>query len=268
MTELYEYVVIRLSPDVMRGETINVGIAVFPKESPAFVRIAASQAKVKALDPRWDTRREKQLKSEVESLVLRPGTTESKINLLASLGLCIPGVPGFFYASASDLEAELRQVAQQYISTRRERGAGTRRSKLHHEMLVKFRSMHMLGTGEVDLGLHRVVPHLPIPGSPDLKADFVYKNGVYRITQTLDYRVSPMGARQKVSEACTKVMAATAGVKVWGDDTKKFALVNVPADVAPIADSHLDMLYAAGFEIFHADNHRELEQYEKVAFSH
>jgi hypothetical protein len=109
---------------------------------------------------------------------------------------------------------------------------------------------------------------LPIPGAPDLKGDFVYKNGVYRITQTLDYRVSPSGARQKVSEACTKVMAANAGEKVWGDDTLKYALVNIPDEVADIAQSHLNLFHSAGFQVFHADNQRELERYYEVAFSH
>lgn len=268
MTMLFEYVVLRLSPDAMRGENINIGLAVFPEEGPALVRISAQMAKIRAIDPTWSAERQSRLQEYLEELLSSRQKTQEKIDLLYGFGFCLQGDPGFFYSTEAGIEIALREITEQYISTRLEKEKKQGRSKLHQEMVVRFRSMDLLGSSVDDLARHRIVPHVPIPGNPDLKGDFVYKNGVYRITQTLDYRVSAMGAHQKVSEACTKVMAAAQALKAWGEDTKKYAIVCVPNEIADIADSHLDLLLASGFEIFHADSKTDLARYHSSAFSH
>lgn len=267
ISTMYEYVVLRLSPSIMRGETVNIGLAIFPEDGDPIIRISAPIGKIQAIDPTWNAERETRLHDQLVEALAEATSIDERISLLTSMGYTRSGEPGFFYATESGLDAEIREVSNLYVSTR-SKSSKIRRSKLHKEIADRFKSMDLLGNHIDDLAKHRVVPHVPIPGNPDLKGDFVYKNGVYRITQTLDYRVSPLGARQKVSEACTKVMAASEATKVWGQDTKKFALVSVPKEIADIADSHLDLLYASGFEIFHADSKIDLARYHDAAFSH
>lgn len=268
MTMLFEYVVLRLSPDAIRGENINIGLAVFPQDGPALVKISAQMTKIRAIDPTWNADRQSRLQEQLEGLLSSQKKTQEKVELLSSLGFCLPGEPGFFHSTEAGMDAALREISEQYVSTHLEKEKKQGRSKLHHEMVLRFRSMDLLGSSVDDLTRHRIVPHVPIPGNPDLKGDFVYKNGVYRITQTLDYRVSAMGAHQKVAEACTKVMAAAQAIKAWGEETKKYALVCVPKEIAGIADSHLDLLFASGFEIFHADDKTDLARYHQSAFAH
>ncbi|OXS92657.1 DUF3037 domain-containing protein [Pandoraea apista] len=269
MTKFYEYVVLRLAPDAIRGESINVGLAIFPQDESPVTRISASLAKVRQLDASWNSSRADRFRDAVQEIIVDQNRSiDERISLLAALGYCLPGEPGFFYASPSTLAEEIRLVEAQYITAKNEPNRRAPRSKLHQEIAQRFKSMKLLGKTADDLLDHLVVPHVAIPGTPDLKADFVYKNGVYRITQTLDYRVSSQGARQKIAEACTKVTAAQQGQKVWGDTTMKFALVCVPGEVADIADSHLDLLYASGFKIFHADKPKELASYHAEAFAH
>lgn len=267
-SEIYEYVVLRFSPDTMRGEFINIGLVIFSVSCAPIVRLTAPMAKILAIDPEWSKQKEAQLYKNLGSLLKSYESTPASIRLLSSFGYCLDGEPGFFYCKEGELDREIRELSEIYVSKRSGKEKTQRRSRLHKEVSDRFRKMDILGSNVDDLGKHRVVPHMPIPENPDLKGDFVYKNGVYRITQTLDYRVSPMAAHQKVSEACTKVMAASEAIKVWGGDTKKFALVCVPPEVASIADAHLDLLYASEFEIFHADDQRQLAKYHELAFSH
>lgn len=268
MTQLYEYVVLRVTPDTIRGEVVNVGIALFPSDGAASVRVSAPLAKLRALDAGWNAARVAAFRAQIEEILATSHSTSQKIRMLASLGFCQEAEAGFFYAKPSELASELREIDIRYVDPLGEPRRTGPRSKLHREMVTRFRSMDLLGSSVDDLAKHRVVPHVPVPNYPDLKSDFVYKNGVYRITQTLDYRVASRGAHQKISEACTKTMAANLAADAWGDNTLKFALVCVPPEVAPIADGHLDMLYAAGFEIFHADDPKDLSRYHAAAFSH
>lgn len=268
MTTQFEYVVLRLSPDAMRGENVNVGLAIFPEHGLPIVRITASIAKIRALDPSWTRVKAAALQKEIARIAAIPPSTQGRIELISSFGYCLQGEPGFFFCSEARLEAEIRELSNQYISNRKTQTSPQRRNKLHQEMVSHFRNKSMLGSGVDDLQRHLVIPHFPIPGNPDLKGDFLYLNGGYHITQTLDYRVSASAAHQKVTEACTKAMAATVGEKAWGKETHKYALVCVPPEVASIADAHLDLLYASGFEIFHADNPQDLNRYHSTAFPH
>ena len=57
MITTYYYVVLRLAPDAMRGELINIGIALFqPNEVPSVLTMAPLN-KLRAIDASWDTRR-------------------------------------------------------------------------------------------------------------------------------------------------------------------------------------------------------------------
>lgn len=268
MTQFYEYVVLRLSPNLIRGESINIGVAVFRENGAAVVRLLAPISKIRAIDPTWNRARNDQLEIFLKTVIDSASSTQAKIQSLASLGYCISSEPGFFHATESALDEAIRDIVKRYVSTAASAERKPRKSRLHTDLSRWFKRLHLLGTDAEDLSHHRVVPHFPIPGNPDLKGDFVYKNGVYRITQTLDYSGSESGAHAKVAEACMKVMAAREAVNVWGDSTKKFAVVRVPEAVADIADKHLDLLYNSGFEIFNADQSRDLDRYEQIAFAH
>lgn len=268
MNTMYEYVVLRLAPDAMRGEVVNVGAAVFGPSGSLDVRWLAPMGKIKALGLDWDTARAGKWIARVRELCSLSSDVSLRVAHLASNGLCEPGEPGMFHAETSEAYAiEVADIRDTYVrpGNHAERGNRERRPRLVTELRKRFEKMQLMGKSVDDIQAHLVVANVPVPGNPDLKADFVYKNGVYRITQTLDYRVSAAGAHQKVQEACTKSVAADIAVKAWGPGSKKYAVVQVPANLADIADSHLDMLHAQGFDIFHADVPSDMARYHHEA---
>jgi hypothetical protein len=268
MTNMYEYVVLRLSSNSVRAEVVNVGSVLFIPNGGFDVRMSASLNKFRLLDADWTTAKVSALRTRIEDALAQFESVADRVNALSVMGLCKRGEPGFFFANNSaEVEREMRLVESHFIATPNLRKQRGQRSRLHGELSAKFKSMDLLGRSIDDLAHHRIVPHVPVPGHPDLKSDFVYKNGVYRITQTLDYRVAVRGAHQKISEACTKTMAAQLATHAWGETTKKFAIVNIPAEVADVADGHIDLLIANGFEIFH-DTANDLANYHNAVFSH
>lgn len=268
MSKIYRYVVLRLAPDFMRGETMNVGIVLFPSEGKPEVIVSAPLQKLRALDADWSAKRVTEWSHHVRELVDTADDIEACVKTLSHLGYCVPGTPGMFVASTEmEFAQELNEIKDIYVNPKgfTRKSGRERRPRLVSELKNQFKRMQRLGKSIDDLTQHLVVPNVPVPDHPDLKADFVYKNGVYRITQTLDYRVSVQGAHQKISEACTKTIAAQLAKQSWGEDTVKLAVVNIPEEIADIADPHIDMLLAQGFSIYHSNIPEDLAKYHLAA---
>jgi hypothetical protein len=265
MNSTYEFVVLRLAPDVMRGELLNVGAVVFPPDGAPRVYLMAPLGKLRAIDATWNSSRLSAWRCTLERALKADRSISEHINTLAHLGYCKRGEPGMFYAeNESQLDTEISNIRRTYVSPIGEQITSAkkeRKTRLASELRLRFKNLNVLGKSVDDLSEHLIVQNVPVPDYPDLKADFVFKNGVYRITQTLDYRVSTQGAHAKINEACVKSMAAELASKTWGDDTLKLAVVQIPSEFADLADAHLDMLYAHGFKIFHADNQSEMGKY-------
>lgn len=264
MNSMHEFVVLRLAPNPMRGELLNVGAAVFYTDRTPTVHIMAPLGKLRAIDATWSSAKLQSWKASVENALKAERTTQQHVLMLSRLGYCAEGEPGLFYAeNANQFHAELSDIKRTYVTpigdvTHQKR---ERRTRLSMELRQRFKALKVLGKSVEDLSEHLIVPNVPVPEYPDLKADFVYKNGVYRVTQTLDYRVSLQGAHAKINEACVKSMAAELATKAWGNDTVKLAVVQIPREFEDLADGHIDMLYAHGFEIFHADSQVDMARY-------
>ena len=102
---------------------------------------------------------------------------------------------------------------------------------------------------------------MPVAGYPELKSDFVYKNGTYRITQTIDYHVAPDSLHNKLTEVCVKSTAAELAMKEYGQETKRLAVLDIPEEYLDATDAHIDLLSAQGFEIFHFNKHESMTKY-------
>ena len=70
MMATYYYVVLRLVPDAMRGELINIGIALFSKDGAARIITMATLNKLRAIDSSWDAKRLAEWSGNVQSLSL------------------------------------------------------------------------------------------------------------------------------------------------------------------------------------------------------
>ncbi|MFT0547834.1 DUF3037 domain-containing protein [Allopusillimonas ginsengisoli] len=268
MNKLYRYIVLRLAPDFMRGEIVNVGVVLFPANEDPKVFFMAQLQKLRAFDVEWSRARASEWTNFVREIVQHSGDIEACVKSLNHLGICGTNEPGMFVAGTEqELSQQLSEIRDLYVTPKgaSQSNKRERRQRLVSELKDKFRKMNRLGRTIEDLSQHLIVPNVPVPGYPDLKTDFLFKNGVYRITQTLDYRVSVDSAHQKISEACTKSMAAQLAKKEWGTDTVKLAVVNVPEEVAEIADPHIDMLLSQGFSVFHSDNAQDLAHYYAIA---
>lgn len=264
MNTTYHYVVLRLAPDPMRGEVINVGIVLFHDGEPPRIIMMATLNKLRAIDASWDTPRLAEWTQNIQAILThRPGV-RAQVDALGMFGFCeTDAVGSFMAATADELQTSIRAIRAQYVANKsaEDKPKREKRTRLQTALREQFKKMRVLGTAATDLAEHLVVPNVPVPGYDELKSDFVYKNGVYRITQTLDYNVAPDSMHNKLLEACMKSTAGDLAAQAYGSDTMRLAVVDVPEALADAADPHIDLLLARGFQIFHFDDKASMASY-------
>lgn len=264
MNTTYHYVVLRLAADDLRGEVINVGLVLFNEKQPHRIVMMATLNKLRAIDASWNTQRLAAWSNNVSKIVENQRSAQSCVQTLGAFGFCDPKAVGVFHAeSEAEVSKMLTELKHTYVSSTQsaEKPKREKRTRLQTALREQFKKMHVLGDTVDDIAEHLVVANVPVNGHPELKADFVYKNGTYRITQTIDYHVAPDSLHNKLMEACVKSTAAELAFKNYGPSTKRLAVLDIPPEFADAADTHVDLLYAQGFEVFHFNDNASMADY-------
>ncbi len=268
MNTTYHYTVLRLVPDRQRGEVINVGIVLFHEGETPRVITMATLNKLRAVDATWDSARLVKWTANVQAILDSRRTMADQLAALNLFGFCEDESVGTFLAEDKHaLQKQILAIKAIFVSNRatEERPKREKRTRLQTALREQFGKMQVLGHKPEDLANHLVVPNLPVPSQPELKNDFVYKNGVYRITQTIDYNVAPEGIHQKLHEACVKSTAAEIAMREYGQDTQLYAVLDIPQEYGDATDTHVDLLLAKGFEVFHYGDSTSMTAYLKKA---
>lgn len=268
MSSSYFYTVLRLAADAQRGEVINVGVVLFHADAPARVITMATLNKLRAINASWDSQKLSAWGENISAILRARTGMEAQLKALVNFGFCEAGAVGMFTAEDDgQVQKCLAHIKATYVANKAQadKPQRERRTRLQTLLREQFSKMHVLGHDANDLANHLVVPNMPVPKQSELKNDFVYKNGVYRITQTIDYNVSADGIHQKLQEACVKSTAATMAAREYGPGTKQYAVLDIPEAYADATDSHIDLLIAHGFEVFHFGNAQSMSEYLRKA---
>ena len=264
MNSSYHYVILRLAPDDLRGEVINVGAVIFHNNEAPRVVMMAVLNKLRAVDSTWGALRLARWASNIQSLAAAPGLASEVIRSLGRFRFCDPDAVGMFTAeSEAEVVRNIAEIKSTYVANKAtaDRPKREKRTRLQTALRDQFRNMQVLGETIDDIAGHLVVQNVPVPEYPELKSDFVYKNGVYRVTQTFDYRVAPDSIHNKLSEACVKSMAAELAMKSYGSNTIRLAVLDVPDEYLDAASSHTELLKARGFQMFNYLDSQNMAKY-------
>lgn len=264
MITTFHYVVLRLAVEKIRGEVINVGIALFNEQQQPQIIIMATLNKLRAIDETWDNARLNGWRTNIDIILKRYDDTRSAIDALGRFGFCDPDAVGMFHADTQDaLKQHLSTIKRTYVSNKstEDKPAREKRTRLQTLMRDQFKRMQVFGNEAGDVQNHLVVANLRVPGYEELKNDFVYKNGVYRLTQTIDYNVSADSVHHKLMEACLKSTAAELAANAYGPGTMRMAVLDIPDALRDATDYHIDMLVAKGFEVFHFGDASSMNNY-------
>jgi hypothetical protein len=242
MAHIYNFAIIRVSPDPRRGEVVNIGLVVFLRAS-VDVRILPSLSKVQALYGELDLAELYALPKKFAKLLPGRASTKARYEMMRQIGMMELSELGQFEAVGNDdYETVVDGLMVKLVRPtplRREREASA--SKLHAEVRKIIKDAKLLGRATDNLDNHKVIPNYGLAPEKGLYADFAGKNSQYYITETIDYRVERglFGAKFNESTKAALVLREAARQFVNSNRTVLYA---ASSQVEAKVQTHLTLL--------------------------
>lgn len=193
---------LRVRPDEIRGEQLNIGLVTFGEEGPR-VYIDAPHWRVRAFHPDLDTINWVSWGSELERALASFGSIEQGHDWAKSaLGVVRADDALGLLTVNGDLDRAAQEILSNVVSPPQRTikvdpvNSLKPRTRLHTQLRSWFKTSKVFSSKVADLSQRKVVPSFPIDTMGDLYADFALKNGVVHIMETVDFR-----GQEKVTKA-------------------------------------------------------------------
>lgn len=190
------FTLLRIRPDNIRGETMNVGLVTFPPEG-ARIYFDAPIARLKAFHPDFEHIRGEQWALEIEEELSKLDGITSQLEWLQnSLGAIkadskLGSISGDTQEAITDsvelLLERFVHVPEREVPAIHKQPASNR-TVLKTQLKSWFRRSNLFSSKVSDLSQKRIVPNYPVDANDDLYADFAMKNGSIHVLEVLDFR--------------------------------------------------------------------------------
>lgn len=262
----FYYSLIKCTADAKRQETVNVGIVVF-KGKEFDVRILENSTKL-----HWfvDENIENSLSDLAERysfFTSHAETVQEKHEIIRSFrGPVGLGGLGFFTANTN---RDYNQCVNRLMLTLVE---PPKASRLHHRhqfsttLREYFASRNLLGEKESDILRHKVVPNYMIDPALDIKAEFMLKNGIYHLTETLDFNVH-RGLSEKRKQTAYKLLTFDRADKVFntlGEDIARYFVYSADRANEANATALLDLMEDNNVRLFNWESAADQKTYTEM----
>jgi hypothetical protein len=264
MAHIYNFAIIRVSPDPRRGETVNIGIAVFHRDE-IDARILSSLLKVHALHEEINLAELYSLPEKINRLGLPKGSAEQAHSALRQIGMVELSELGQFRAKDKDeYETVVTGLMDKLVKpTLIQREPGTRTSRLHTELRRIINEVGILGKDQSDIDNHKIVANFPVAPDKGLFADFAGKNSKYYLTETIDYRVLRGLNSAKFNESTKSAFVFFEAKRTFLESVRTIvyaATIEIEANVKP----HLTLLAEFATEVINFESAQDKARYIQV----
>lgn len=191
MARTYEYAVLRLEPNPLRAEAVNLGVVVF-RDNDVDIRFGRVLTRARAIMPDFNPEILNQITEAYERLGQVDLSNEEKHRTLSRIGIASLGERKSFIVPSESVdlyEAKVQEILGLFVGEKRAENKRRVGSKtLIADIRNDFRKFNVLAAvGDVAAIMdHRIVPEWPIPNRPSLKADLALKNGDMRVCEVVE----------------------------------------------------------------------------------
>lgn len=264
MANFYKYAIVRLAPDDVRGERINVGVAVFANDG-LDIHVAKRVDKVRAISSAVDAEVLRELIDNLRELDLRFTATasldnEQRRDALARIGPLSLSQLGTFVADGADAyESRIASLMRALVDPEpapvkmREK-----RSKLLTQVKQSFKRDRVLARKDEDLSSHRIVSGYELEHG--LVADLVLQNGALHVVETVDASGEEETLRKAIGDIGVAALVLERARMKFGERNTKARLVySASSALETIAQPSLEAAAHQGAELINwasADDRR------------
>lgn len=216
----YQYSIIRLSPDHVKGEIINVGIIIYLNES-LDIRTLQQKNKIQAITKNLTLESLQNFTEDLNWLYQLNTDSENFYKLFS--GSIIISSPGRFTLSGSmTYEKQVDILFEKYITSPRLQKRNTQNKRIITQLKNIFDKAGILGRDLSDISKHRVVTNYPIAEGEGIYAELLLKNGAYHLTETLDLRTD--NNKQKTGESALKAITISKAKSILSGNVNSFVI--------------------------------------------
>jgi hypothetical protein len=260
------YSIIRYVPNPIAEEAINVGVAVFGGGSAPLFRFIGDWTRARQFggeSTEFLQRFAKQVASAQLGIFSESGAwDESKLRSVLgrwhnSIQFTSPR------ASLKEPAALLDEVATDFLHGAVKREA-LRRTRLNTEVRSMFRRMRVLAREPGDVRRKRVVPDFPIDQRTGLVAEFVVKNGVFHVMETIDYRGAMPTATPKFYETGAKALVLVEAKQKLGPRTQRYVIYSARPEDRSSIKKNLALLHSHADHLINYDSQRDIATFASL----
>jgi hypothetical protein len=193
MARLHNFAVIRLAPDPLRGEALNVGVIIF-RQGEVDIRLGEVLTRARAVYPAANSEILHDGVAVMRRLGAAPLPPSELHRTMQRIGLFALGELGSFTVDDDRPETYEGHVARLLKAFTGGRPVAERLKpvpRLTTAVRKVFRKEKLLApAGDAGAILeHRIVPDWPIPNRPSLRADLALKNRIMRVCEVVDLKL-------------------------------------------------------------------------------
>ncbi|WP_250538673.1 MULTISPECIES: DUF3037 domain-containing protein [unclassified Caballeronia] len=230
---LYRFSVLRVIPNAMRGERINVGVAITHPNNRVTVHLGANTDRLKALDPNLTAIRWKTWQEQASDTLQSMPPEARKFWLMHGMRPVVSDEEeGCFRTSehetfdeiVSDLLRRMVDLPERVIRATKTKQVHS--ARLHSQLKSWFKGRHIMGSNIDDMNRRCIVEDYPVSRETDTFAEFAFMNGAVHVIETLDLRnVEQLTQRQR-NQAAFKSVVLDEARAVTGSSGRRIAVVS------------------------------------------
>lgn len=225
MAHSCDFVIVKFVPDPIRDESLNAAVVVLGADA-LDVRVTPNPERLRAIAPHIVPETLDELRKSLESIDDPALSTAERIGRLRHL----PGVtisePGKIQAeNAAELDNNLNSLVGRLLTTVRAPTTSlplVKATRLVQELSQTFRRENLLGRDKEDLAKHKIVRNVPISTDGSLRADFVAKNRVMHVTETVDLRSTGDVHPSRLKDIAVAAVTLDEAKRKFGSKTKRY----------------------------------------------
>jgi hypothetical protein len=225
MAHSYDYAVVKMSPDPIRDEALNVAIVVL-LGNDLDVQVTPSPERLRAIMPSFEASALKELGNSLRSIDDPTLDTGQRIERLRQ----VPGVfvsdPGTLFAETpAELQGHVRNLVVRLLKASKAPlplSGASKVTRLTKEISATFQREKLLGRGESALERHKVVRNVAVSTDGVLRADFVAKNKRMHVTETVDLRTDGDLTAARLKDIAVSAMTLDEAKRKFGRSTQRY----------------------------------------------
>lgn len=254
MVQSFKFAIVRLAPEGVRDERINIGTAVFSDDG-IDVRLPRRLDKIRVLSAALD---QEDVRELTEAMAMRdidlrnsgindPDARKKAIGRVGPLTLSHLGT--FTCINEKEYELRIQAIFESIIEPEPAPAKiRSKKSRVLTQLKRALRDEKVLARSTEDLASHRVVSNLVL--SDGLIADLVLKNGKMHIFETVDASSEEVTARKAITDIAVSAMVLEqARIKFGERETKARLIYEASSSVEHAARTCLDAAAHQGAEL-------------------